>query len=157
MPAGKDPLHLGTLLAQSQGRWNRRGDYAALYTACTSEGARAEWRRLRAGAGSAMGQRDLVSLDVVVSPVLDLTDAGNYQDLARRAGINPNPQFLADLAAVPHAHCQKLADQARAEEVTAVLVPSAAAQGEKNLVIYIDVVAPKHVQLANGPDRTRLA
>jgi RES domain-containing protein len=103
-----------------------------------------------------MGQRDLVSLDVVVSPVLDLTAAGNYQDVAQRAGLEPDPQFLADLAAVPQAHCQKLADQARAEGVTAVLVPSAAAQGEKNLVIYIDVVAPKHVQLANGPDRTRL-
>ena len=157
MPAGREPLHLGTLLAQSHGRWNRRGEYAALYTACTAEGARAEWVRLVAGAGSAVGSRDLVSLDVVVSPVLDLTEASRYQTLAQRAGFNPHPKFLTDLAAVPYDHCQQLADQARAEGATALLVPSAPAPAEKNLIIYIDVVAPKHVQLANGPDRIRLS
>ncbi len=156
MPAGQEPLHLGALLARSQGRWNRQGVYAALYTACTPEGARAEWARLRAAAGSALRSRALVSLDVVVFPVLDLTDPGAYMALARRAGIKTHPQFHTDLAGVPFAHCQRLADQARTEGITALLVPSAAAAGEKNLVIYIDVVAPKQVQLDNGPDRIPL-
>jgi len=39
VPAGKEPLHLGALLAFSQGRWNRQGEYAAIYTACTPDGA----------------------------------------------------------------------------------------------------------------------
>jgi hypothetical protein len=61
---GKEPLHLGALLAFSQGRWNRQGEYAAIYTACTPDGARAEWIKLCATAGSAVGPRDLVSIDV---------------------------------------------------------------------------------------------
>jgi len=37
-----------------------------------------------------------------------------------------------------------------------MLVPSATASGETNLVIYFDIVAPKHVELDNGPDRLAL-
>jgi hypothetical protein len=109
-----------------------------------------------ARAGSAVGPRELVSLDVVISPVCDLTVPAIYEALARRAGVAPHPQFFTDLDAVPHSHCHALASQARAEGHTALLVPSAAASGEVNLIIYFDVVAPKHVKLENGPDRVKL-
>jgi hypothetical protein len=107
-------------------------------------------------AGSAAGPRDLVSIDVSVSPLLDLTEAKNYQDLCARAGLSPQTGFAANLAAVAHEHCQRLADQARKEGYTALMVPSAAQPGEVNLVIYADVVAPKQIMLANGPDRVPL-
>ena len=98
----------------------------------------------------------MVSLDVVVEPVCDLTVPGVYNDLVTRAGLPPHPDFLVDLNSVPHGHCQALAAQARQEGFTALLVPSAAGTGEKNLIIYVDVVAPKHVKLENGPDRIAL-
>ena len=156
MPAGAEPLHLGAFLSHSQGRWNRKGQYAALYTALTEAGARAEWRRLVELAGSAVGPRELVSIDVSVEPLLDLTDLENYQDLCTRARLIPQTGFLSALAGVGHEHCQRLADQARKERYTALLVPSAAAPGEVNLVVYADVVAPKQIVLANGPDRVGL-
>jgi len=107
-------------------------------------------------AGSAMGPRELVSLDIEIEPVCDLTVPGVYNELVIRAGLPPHPDFFVDLSIVPHNHCQALAAQAREEGFTALLVPSAAETGEKNLIIYVDVVAPKHVKLENGPDRIAL-
>jgi hypothetical protein len=109
-----------------------------------------------AAAGSAVGPRDLVSIEVVISPVCDLTIPDDYKALAQRAEIAPHPEFFVNLGRVPHSHCQALADQARSEGNTAMLVPSSAASGETNLVIYFDIVAPKHVELDNGPDRLAL-
>lgn len=109
-----------------------------------------------ANAGSAVGPRELVSVDVVVSPVCDLTTPGSYAALAQRAGVTPHPDFINNLGNVPHSHCHALADRARAEGFPALLVPSAAATGEANLILYIDIVAPKHLELDNGPDRSLL-
>ncbi len=156
VPTEKEPLHLGAIWRYSQGRWNRRGEYAALYTALTKEGARAEWKRLAESAGSAMGPRDLVSLVVKVEPVLDLTEHDAYQRTARLAGLPMHPRFHSRLDDVPHDHCHALAAQARREQYTALLVPSAALTGETNLVIYFDIVAPRLVDLDNGPDRIPL-
>ena len=149
-------MHLGALLKNSQGRWNRHGEYAALYTACTRDGARAEWAKMVKSGGSAARPRELVSIDVVISPVCDLTTLPAYTTLAQRAGIPPHPDFLLHLENVPHIHCHILADQARAEGYPALLVPSAAALNEINLIIYIDVVAPRHLELDNGPYRETL-
>lgn len=156
MPEGKEPLHLGALLKYSQGRWNRQGDYAALYTACTRDGARAEYAKTLRSGGSAGTPRELVSIDVVVSPIYDLTASAAYDALAQRAGVTPHPDFLKRLEKVPFSHCHALADQARSEGYPALLVPSAAAPDEINLVIYVDVVAPRHLELDNGPDREPL-
>jgi hypothetical protein len=97
-----------------------------------------------------------VSIDVVVSPVYDLTTLSAYTALAQRAGVKPHPDFLQHLENVPYSHCNALADQARSEGYPALLVPSAAARGETNLILYIDVVAPKHLELENGQDRQPL-
>jgi len=80
-----------------------------------------------------------------------------YTALAQRAGVASNADFLQNLGAVPHSHCYALADQARAEHYPALLVPSAAAPSEINLIIYFDIVAPKHLELDNGPDRELLS
>lgn len=46
-----------------------------------------------------------------------------------------------------------IADQARDQGCTGLIVPSAALRGGHNLVIYFDVVAPKHLDIDDGPDR----
>ncbi len=103
-----------------------------------------------------MGARDLVSLVVKVEPVLDLTQPDAYQQTARSAGVTAHPAFHSRLADVPYDHCHALAAEARRERFTALLVPSAARDGDTNPVIYFDIVAPRLVELDNGPDRIPL-
>ena len=116
VPVGAVPLHLGKLFKYSEGRWNRRGEFACLYTALTRVGALAELAKARATAGS-----------------------------------------LATDGDAAHEHCRRLSQAARARGCTALIVPSAAQPGERNLVIYFDVVAPKQVDVDDGPDRETIA
>lgn len=153
MPAGASPLHLGKLWKHAEGRWNRRGEYACLYTALTRPGALAELARARAHYGTALGPRELVSIDVTLSPVLDLTDRAALRRAAEGAGVSSDAALLAADGEGPLEHCRRMADWARAEGFTALLVPSAAATGATNLVIYFDVVAPKQLEIDDGPDR----
>jgi RES domain-containing protein len=153
VPAGAEPLHLGALFRYSEGRWNRRGEFAALYTALSREGALAEYRKARKVSGTALDPRELVSIDVEVDPVLDLRSIDAYRSLAERAGEAEHPAFLTETTPHAYEHCRRLAEVARADGYTALVVPSAAAAGEANLVVFVDVVAPKSVRLANGPDR----
>lgn len=156
MRAGATPLHLGHLLKYTDGRWNRRGEYACLYTALTRAGALAELARARALAGRAVGERDLVSIDVTVHPVLDLTDADARERAARAAGVPADPALLVADGGDAYDHCRTIADWARGQGFTALLVPSAALPGEANLVIYFEVVAPKQLEIDDGPDRERV-
>lgn len=82
---------------------------------------------------------------VEVSPVMDLTDG-------ELSPISPEERFLtgddpSDLQA-----CRYLADTLRAEGYAAMIVPSAALEGEKNLVIYIDGPS-RNLFIDVGPDR----
>jgi len=123
----------------------------------TREGALGELAKLRRLYGTAIGERDLVSIDIeLVEPVLDLTDPHTYRSLAVNAGELPQSHFLTADVAAAQEHCRRLADQARDDGYTALRVPSAAVAGEVNLVIYFDVVAPKHLRIDDGPDRERL-
>jgi RES domain-containing protein len=153
VPAGAVPLHLGKLWKYAEGRWNRRGEYACLYTALTRQGALAEAARARARYGAAPGARDLVSIDVRLSPILDLTDATEHRRAASKASVSPDAALLVAGGDEACEHCRRLSDWARAEGFTGLLVPSAAAPGEVNLVIYFDVVAPKQLEIDDGPDR----
>lgn len=146
------------LFKYSQGRWNRRGEYACLYTALSRTGALAELEKARLQYGTILGDRDLVSIRInALEPVLDLTDPANYRALAIEAGENPDPALMTIDGDSAYEHCRRLAGAARVRGCTALLVPSAARRGERNLVIYFDVVAPKHVDIEDGPDREQVA
>jgi len=154
VPVGAVPLHVGRIFKYSEGRWNRRGEYACLYTALTREGALAELARLRATRGSIVGSRDLVSILVArLEPVLDLTDPPVYRVTALAAGERPDAALMTANGDAAYEHCRCLADEARRQRCTALVVPSAALTGDRNLIIYFDVVAPKQVDIDDGPDR----
>ncbi len=158
VPPDAEPLNVGEIWKHSEGRWNRRGEYACLYTALTRRGALAELEKARRLYGQAVGDRDLVSIDINhLEPVLDLTQVKEYRRAARAAGESPDTALLTADNNAAKQHCRRVADQARSEGYTALLVPSAAADGETNLIIYFDVVAPKQLDIQNGPDRERVS
>lgn len=88
--------------------------------------------------------------------MLDLTDTASYESLAKAAGLVPDISRLTADGDRAYEHCRRLADQARQEGYTGLLVPSAAIAGEVNLVIYFDVVAPKLLEIDDGPDREHI-
>ena len=154
VPPGAVALHIGNIWKHSEGRWNRRGDYACLYTALTRRGALGELDKLKYVYGGAIAARDLVSIDVHrLDPVLDLTSNASYEALAISAGLTPDDSLLTADGDSAYEHCRRLADEARQQRYTGLLVPSAAVRGEVNLVIYFDVVAPKQLEIDDGPDR----
>lgn len=151
VPRGAHPLHVGFIL-QAAGRWNRRDDYGCLYTSLSRGGALAEYakelKRLGIDA-NADRQKDLVSLAVGVARVLDLTD----EHARKRFGIS-----LATLTgdtADELESCRIVADLARLQAYDAILSPSAALGGARNLNLYIDGRAD-HLRLMEGPDRSPL-
>ncbi|MCX6071370.1 MAG: RES family NAD+ phosphorylase [Chloroflexi bacterium] len=147
VPAGAQVLHVGFIL-RAGGRWNRRGRYGALYTALKPQGALAEYRkyyRQRGMANRPKSPRDLVSVEVDLDPVVDLTDPGN-------GIVDPKASFLTGDTPQDYDKCQALADDVRAAGYVGLIAPSAAAPGEKNLMIYIDGPA-QQIALDDGGDR----
>jgi RES domain-containing protein len=142
VPRGAHALHVGFILL-ARGRWNRYAEYGCLYTSLSPEGARAEYAKelRRIGIDAASDQpKDLVSLTVSVARVLDLTDTRE----GNRFGVT-----LETLT------CRIVADLARLAGYDAILSPSAALDGARNLNLYIDGRAD-HLRLMDGPDRTPL-
>lgn len=157
VPPGAITLHIGKIWKYSEGRWNRRGEYACLYTALTRGGALGELQKSKRLYGSAIWDRDLVSIEVHrLDPILDFTDLAIYEASARAAGVTPDLTLLTADGEQAYEHCRRLADHARREGYTGLLVPSAAVEGEVNLVIYFDVVAPKQLEIDDGPDREHI-
>ena len=147
IPAGANALHVGFIL-RAGGRWNRRGRYGALYTALSPEGAIAEYRKYFAQRGMQdrpQTAHDLVSIEVDVHPVIDLTEAGN-------GIVDPAATFLTGNSPEDFEKCRALADDLRAAGFVAAIVPSAAMPGAKNLVIYIDGPA-QQIGIDDGGDR----
>lgn len=122
-------------LLQARGRWNRYGEYGCLYTALSRDGAIAEYQKLLRLLGIDADEdreRDLVTLEVDVDPVLDLTDT----TILKRLGLTS--ASLVEDTDEGFELCRTLADIARADGYSAIMSPSAAAPGEVNLTIYID-------------------
>jgi len=147
IPAGAHPRDLEAIL-RSGGRWNRPDVYACLYTALTLDGAIAELRKAKyrsSGLPRDIKPRALVSIQVDLDPVIDLTDPANPY-------VDPKEHFLTGNTDADKEHCRSVADRVRADGIVGIIVPSAAAPGEKNLVIYIDG-PPRGIHLTDGGDR----
>lgn len=151
VPAGANPLHVGRIL-HALGRWNRSGIFGCLYTALTIEGARAEYEKHFGAVGSApetRARRDLVSIEIDVGPVLDLTDP------VVAAQLNVTQEMLCADSDDALELCRTIATWARIQGYRAILAPSAAAAGEVNLMVYVDGTA-EHLHLEVGSDRMPL-
>ncbi len=151
VPRGAHPLHVGFILL-ARGRWNRYAEYGCLYTWLSPDGARAEYlKELRRIAIAATDDqpKELVSLSVGVAHVLDLTDA------RQRRTFGGSLQILTGDSDDDLESCRLIADLARLESYDAILSPSAAMHGVRNLNLYIDGRAG-HVRLMEGPDRIPL-
>jgi hypothetical protein len=138
----------------ARGRWNtQRPRLACLYTAITREGAVAEYRKHFADAGIAGGgrprPRDLVSILVDVSPVLNLTDDGVLKELRLSSAALTGPRHTA------YPLCHRVAREAVAARFRAILAPSAACEGERVLLVYPES-SHGRLLLRNGPDRIPL-
>jgi RES domain-containing protein len=160
VPRAAHPLHVGYILRAS-GRWNRAGEYGCLYTAMSADSARSEYHRYLAALNVKPeddAARDLVSLQVRVSRVLDLTTRATRNKVADTLGLDgtlPINRLRGDDPA-DLSLCLAVADWARAQGYVAIVSPSAAMRGAKNLNIYIDIAGPSHLRLDAGPDREPL-
>ena len=148
VPANAFALHVGYIL-RARGRWNREGVYGCLYTALTPDGALAEWAKYLRAAGvpvDASARRDLVSLDLRVEPVLDLTSAA----VRRKLGV----QLATITGDAPEdlESCRAIADLARQQGYVGILSPSAALPGSTNLNLFVDGRADRY-HLDVGADR----
>jgi RES domain-containing protein len=151
VPRGANPLHVGFILL-ARGRWNRHDEYGCLYTSLSREGAAAEYTKelRRLGIEPVADQpKDLVSLNVGVARVLDLTDASQR----RQFGITLDT--LTGDTDDDLESCRIVADLARLAGYDAILSPSAALTGARNLNLYIDGRAD-HLRLMEGSDRAPL-
>lgn len=139
-------------LLQADGRWNRYGEYGCLYTALSQKGATTEYEKMLRQLGISPAEdaeRDLVSIDVDVAHVFDLT----APSVINKLGIDW-PMITSDSAESIEL-CRTLADYARAYGNNAIMSPSAAAPGEVNLSIYVDGTA-SDVNLRDGALRLPL-
>jgi len=139
-------------MQRARGRWNtQRPRLTCLYTALTVEGALAEYRKhfVENGFGIVPGllaPRDLVSIDVRVEPVLNLTSARVRDEL----GVELE-QLTGDTAA-DLALCHRVAWDALRCGHRAILAPSAAKKGERTLMLYVESDRGR-LTVHNGPDR----
>lgn len=129
---------------------NRVGRYGYLYAAVSEECALAEFREMVLLTGSslgAVGKRDVVSIDVAVEPVLNLSDP------TKRSGVGIRLAAIVGDDEADRETCRRIADWARLRSFVAILAPSAASAGEQILVIYPDMHPASSIDLDVGPDR----
>jgi len=160
VPRRAHPLHVGFIL-RAAGRWNRPGEYGCLYTTMSVDGARAEYLRSLAHVGITPEQdaeRDLASIRVRVSPMLDLTSRAARNKVARTLGLEDGLRVrrLRGDDAADLLLCLAIADWARAEGYPAIMSPSAADRSAKNLNVYIDIAGPSKLRLDAGSERKPL-
>jgi RES domain-containing protein len=147
VPRATEPLHLGWIL-RARGRWNlQRPRIACLYTAYTRAGALAEYDKLAQEPVFGRQPRDLVSIHVDVEPVLDLCDPR----LQARYGITLD-QLRGDRASDLSACRRVMRVAVQSQGYRAIRAPSAAAEGEINLMVYPASTAGR-LLLTNGNER----
>jgi RES domain-containing protein len=145
---GLDPLAItGSLKAG--GRFNPPNEFAALYTSLDASTAAQEVARglRQRGIDPAQfpeGSWWLYELEVKLDSVLDLTDAS----VLTRIGLAENSLTGNDVSAA-----RQVAAEARRHGYRALLVPSAATPGARNLVIFSDLSAEPPFVLSSRPVR----
>lgn len=115
----------------SGGRWNKKKQYGALYTALNENTSKEELARVAQRQGltpSDLAPRDMVKLKVKLNKVLDLTDQKNLNKL----GIKQD-----DITKDDCSKCLEIADAARNLGFEAILSHSATGLG-LNLNIFLD-------------------
>lgn len=152
IPAGAHPLHAGYIL-KARGRWNRAGLYGCLYTSLEPVGAVAEYLKYLKKAGISPGtrphKRELVSLHVDLSPVMDLTDP-------ETSPVPQNSTVLIGDSESDLEACRSLADYLRSQGYAGIIAPSSPAPAMKNLMIYLDHTPSKDIQIMEGVERISL-
>lgn len=143
---GLDPLATtGSLRAG--GRFNPPGQFGALYTSLKATTAAKEVARGLSQRGVELNQFPdgawwVYELEVKLESVLDLTDA----DVLQKSGISESSLTGSDVNAA-----RQIAAEARERGYEALLVPSAAASGSENLVIFLDKASARPNVLSSKP------
>lgn len=143
---GLDPL--GTTGSfKAGGRYNPPNEFGALYTsfaAATAAEEVAKGLRLRGVDPGKFLEGDywIYELELNLENVLDLTDAG----VLERSKIS-----YASLVGSEINRTRDIATQARELGYQALVVPSAAAPGDKNLVVFLDKLNKAPIVLQSRP------
>lgn len=143
---GVDPLGTAGSL-KAGGRYNPPGGFGALYTSLDAGTAAAEVAKSLRTRGINPGEYPAgawwtYEVEVKLDAVLDLTDA----DVLRRLGIPANALTGSDIR-----ETRRIAAEARRAGFQAVLAPSAATAGGRNLIIFADHLAEMPVVLSSRP------
>ena len=145
---GLDPLATtGSLRAG--GRFNPPNEFGALYTSFEETTAAKEVARGLKQRGIDPDQFPdrawwVYELEVKLESVLDLTDA----DVLQKSGLQRDSLTGSDVIAT-----REIAAKAREHGYEALLVPSAAAPGSKNLVIFFDKISTRPIVASSKPVR----
>jgi len=143
---GLDPLATtGSLKAG--GRFNPPNEFGALYTSLDPKTAAQEVARGLSARGIEPEQFPegawwVYELEVKLESVLDLTNV----DVLQKSGLQGNSLTGSDVSAT-----RQIAGEARKRGYEALLVPSAAVAGSKNLVIFLDKASARPNVLSSRP------
>jgi RES domain-containing protein len=129
------------------GRFNPPNEFGALYTSLEPNTAAKEVARGLRQRGVDPDQFPegawwVYELEVKLESVLDLTDA----DVLQKSGIPENSLIGIDVNAT-----RQIAAETRKRGYEALLVPSAAVAGSKNLVIFLDKASSRPNVLSSRP------
>ncbi len=129
------------------GRYNPPGELGVLYTSldratATKEVARGLRLRGVDPKQFPAGAWWVYELQVELEAVLDLTDP----DVLEKLGIERDALAATDLRAT-----RRIAAEARSAGYQALLAPSAAAPGAKNLIVFLDTLPEAPIVLSSHP------
>ncbi len=122
------------------GRWNPPDSFPVIYTALSEATARAEFERLAARQGRLVSDflpRNLYTLDVELSAVLDLTGLGGL----RRVGLSMRAVRGDDASA-----CQAVGDAAHKLGFEGIIAPSATSSGPVLAIFELNLRAESIVK-----------
>lgn len=129
------------------GRFNSPSQFGALYTSLEADTAAKEVARGLRQRGIDPDQFPerawwVYELEVKLQSVLDLTDV----EVLQKIGISESSLTSSEINAP-----REIAAEAREQGYEALLVPSAAVSGSKNLVIFLDKVSARPNVLSSKP------